>query len=1113
MGRKMTEVKKTFDDYRAHLNPAQREAVDAIDGPVMVVAGPGTGKTEVLSLRVVNILKNRDVYPGNILCLTFTDAAAVNMRNRLLSLLGPAAYRVAIHTFHTFGIEIINRYPEYFYEGAQFVPADATTQIEVLEDIFSALSHDNPLRSTHNGRFIHLRGVLKAIEQIKKAGLSPDDFEEILKENKKAVDTLDPLVQPIFTERVSKKMVPLARELVDRAKALRCRPLPQSFQPFAPYVAQSLEAALNLAETEGTRPLTEWKGIYTAKGDDGVTHLSDFIRREKLDALAAIYRAYTERMHEAGYYDYNDMILDTIGVLSRHSGVRYELQERYQYILVDEFQDTNNAQMRLLELLSDHPVNEGRPNIMVVGDDDQAIFKFQGAEVSNIIDFSKRYRDPQIIVLKSNYRSTQDILDVARRVILRGENRLERQLPNLKKELAAAKRDLAPGAIVGKKFPSRDAEYQWVVSEVRNLREARGIREIAIIARRHEDLETLVPYFHSARIPLTYEREENVLRSPFIIQLVTMARFINSLMKKEEDADDLLPDILSYPFWGIPRGDVWAISIRARRERKPWLMVMREQGGELRAIADFFLDLGARARYATAEEILHELIGGPELMIAEGEDEEELPPRHEMFSPFRSYYFGVEKFRKNRAEYLHFLSSLQSFVRTLREYRPGQFVSTEDMLAFVDIHTSNDLPIDNTSQFTGGDDAVQFMTAHKAKGLEFEAVFVLNCENDIWASSRGRRDIAMPSNLPIGPAGDNLDDQLRLFYVAITRAKRLLYFVSSQYDARGREVDQLEFLAPPENAPKWFISESVDMGAFDQSPETLLSEQWNARHTSPFTPNEKKLLEPVLERYQLSVTHLQNFLNVADAGPTAFFEKNLLMFPEPKSASSAFGSAVHATIKRIYAYLKKNGKTPSEKSIVGWFESALKDQRLNRGDYERMRRRGVKLFETYYPEKKKTFLPTDIVEFNFGNQGVVVGNARLTGKVDRMVVNGGTITVCDFKTGRAITTWTPDDYYEKVKAWKYRQQIIFYKLLIENSRDFGGTSSVPGGFIEFLEPYRGKIVDLHIEIDANESERLSALVNVVYRKIQSLDFPNVSGYSKDIKGIRAFEEDLLNGTI
>ena len=539
---------------------------------------------------------------------------------------------------------------------------------------------------------------------------------------------------------------------------------------------------------------------------------------------------------------------------------------------------------------------------------------------------------------------------------------------------------------------------------------------------------------------------------------------------------------------------------------------MLVMGGALKDMANFFIDLGAKATYATAEEIIHELIGGPQLMLS-NEDEEVKPTEkqisHEMFSPFRAFYFGKEKFDRYRADYLRFLSSLQSFIGVLREYHRGQPVSTSNAVLFVDMHISNKLPIGNFSPFMNAQDAVQLMSAHKAKGLEFQAVFVINCQEDVWASGKFRSQFPLPSNLPIAPAGDTFDDQLRLFYVAITRAKRLLYLTSYRFDHKGKESARLGFVAPDETAPPYFSTESIELEAMDITPESLLSQSWDARHAAPFVADEKALLKPVLKEYKLSVTHLQNFLNVADAGPRAFLEHNLLMFPEPKSPSAVFGSAFHSTIQRIYQELKRAGTLPNLEQVKEWFRYFLKDGRLNQRETEMLEKRGIKALEVYYPVKHDSFSAEDKIEFNFKEQGVVIGSAHLTGKIDRLSQSDTEMVVHDFKTGKAIASWDPSDPYEKIKAWKYHQQLAFYKLLVEHSRDFGGVKQVRRGVIEFVEPARGSLVDLTLDIDPAYVERLTKLIEVVYGKIINLDFPDISKYSKDLSGILQFEEDLF----
>lgn len=1079
-----------FERRYSQLNPEQKKAVDTIDGPVMVVAGPGSGKTELLSLRVANILRKVDIRPGNILCLTFTDAAAFNMRQRLAGLLGRDAYRVAIHTFHSFGMEVINRYPEFFYNGAIFLPADDVTQTEILEGIFRELEYGNPLRSEHQNQFVYLNPVKKAIEYLKKAGLTPDEFMRILEANKKETALIDPLISSVLTDRVSKKMIPALEGFISDLYRIPAEILPGNFKSLSSVISQSISSAVNEAkESDSTTPITEWKKEWTAKGDDKLTHLVDVLRESRMNELASAYKEYMTRMRSEGYYDFNDMILDAIAMLENNTGIRLDLQERYQYLLVDEFQDTNDAQMRLIRLLTDHETHEGRPNIMVVGDDDQAIYKFQGAEISNILQFRTAFRDVALVALKQNYRSTADILAAAGHIIKKGVNRLENILPDIQKDLHAANKQLKDGAIHSKEFASREAEYQWVVQEVGKLT-ANGIpmKEIAVISREHRLLEAIVPYFHAARVPVAYERQQNVLEEPHIIQLITMIRFVDSLMKKSESADDLLPEILSYPFWGIGRTKIWELSVMAYRDKIPWLSAMLSSGGELKDIAELFIDLGAKATYATAEDILHELIGGP----------------------FSVFYFGEEKFNRRRADYLRFLSSLQSFVGSLREYHRGRPVSASDAVSFVDMHVSNKLPIANFSPFVNAQDAVQLMSAHKTKGLEFEAVFVINCQEDIWASGRSRGQFPLPSNLPIAPAGDTLDDQLRLFYVAITRARRLLYLTSYHFDHKGKESARLGFIVSDEKAPSYFNSEVTELEAMGITPESLLLQSWNAGLVAPFVADEKALLQPILQEYQLSVTHLQNFLNVADAGPRAFLERNLLKFPQPKSPDGVFGSAFHGTIQRVYQELKRTGALPEMNQVNEWFKCFLKDGRLNKIETEMLEKRGIKALEVYYPAKRDYFSAEDKIEFNFKKQGVFVGSAHLTGKIDRLSEEGSEIIVHDFKTGKAIISWEPSDAYEKIKAWKYCRQLAFYKLLVEHSRDFGGTKQVKRGVVEFVEPVRGNFIDLTLDIDPIQVERLVKIIEIVYGKIMNLDFPDISKYSKDISGILKFEDDLIN---
>jgi DNA helicase-2/ATP-dependent DNA helicase PcrA len=1130
----------TFEERYKQLNKKQKKAVDTIDGPLLVVAGPGSGKTEILSLRVGNILEQTQVLASNILCLTFTESATVNMRKRLSGLIGSEAYRVAIHTFHNFCVEIIQRYPQYFYGGAFFSPADELAQVQIMEEIFDKLSHDHPFSSYHPEQgYVYLKDVLMVISYLKKAGLDPVEFEKIIKHNQKSLEKIDEVISENLSERLNKenlgKIGQAVTALLKLAEDDKKGFVSEFFSPISVVITESLKIAVDKAIEEGKMtPLSTWKAKWLRKNDAGQSLLKDSLSLDKMLALSQIYAKYREIMYSKGYYDFDDMILDVITALKNNPALRYEIQEQYQYVLVDEFQDTNDAQMRLIRYITDAPVNEGRPNIMAVGDDDQAVYKFQGAELSNILNFKKLFKDVEIVTMTDNYRSTQDILDVASHVIKKGEERLEKLLPEIEKNLVASNPKLKSGDIVHREFPTVAHEYHFISREIKKKIEAgEKPEEIAVIARKHKQLQALVPYLQAVNVPIRYEREQNVFKEPHIAQLIVLAKFITTLADKNKDeADEYLPQILSFPFWQVSREDIWKISLGARRgdHGKTWLEVMLEYSNpKIVEIAKFLINLGVAVQSEPLEQVLDKMIGAHVQITADPEDtdgeEEDIDPKKEegFGSPFKDFYFSKEKFEHARAEYLAFLSSLRVFVNALREYKVGEILSLKDLIEFVDLHEKNNIALNDQSPFAKLGGAVNFLTSHKAKGLEFETVFVLSCQEDIWAGRPVPSKLVLPSNLPIRPAGDTEDDQLRLFYVAITRAKRHLYLTSYLQKEGGESSDKLRFLIAEEGEEAVMKKESlrkIYFGKHDYENEVapeaheVLTASWLSYHTPPFVGTEEKLLKSLLEDYQMPITHLNNFLDIEKGGPQYFLEQNLLHFPQAKTVSGAYGSAIHHTLENVLLYLKKEDCLPEQKDVLEWFTVFLKKERLAKADYVYYTEKGCSDLAIFYEARKDTFKQKDLVEFNFKEQGVVVDGAHLSGKIDRIIDLGmGNCAVLDYKTGKPLMSWEENDPYKKKKSQNYQRQLLYYKLLVENSRDFSGKLKVTRGLLDFIEPKSGKTISLEKDIDSEDVERLAKLIGVVYQKIMTLDFPDVSKYSKDVEGIEQFEEDLLAGTI
>jgi len=379
-----------FESRYRKLNARQKEAVDTIDGPVMVVAGPGTGKTELLSMRVANVLKRTDTLPENILCLTFTESGAAAMRRRLSEIIGPQAYKVAIHTFHSFGSEVINQYGEYFHHCADFRPASELSAYELLRSIFDALDFSNPLGGKMNDEYTHLGDTMTTISELKKSGLTNEELLRVLDANDIVLDAVEGQLAEVFGARISAKTAAALSPVATRLAELPLQDMPPGVAPLSNVLALSIAHAVDEAEEQSsTKPITAWKNRHLEKDEEGIFVFKDRRRSRKLRAVSYLYYQYLMKMQEEQLYDFDDMVLRVVHAMEVFPDLRFNLQERYQYVMVDEFQDTNLAQARILHNLTSLATGDS-PNVMVVGDDDQAIYSFQGAEVGNILDFNDR---------------------------------------------------------------------------------------------------------------------------------------------------------------------------------------------------------------------------------------------------------------------------------------------------------------------------------------------------------------------------------------------------------------------------------------------------------------------------------------------------------------------------------------------------------------------------------------------------------------------------------------------------------------------------------------------------------------------------------------------------
>ena len=287
---------------------------------------------------------------------------------------------------------------------------------------------------------------------------------------------------------------------------------------------------------------------------------------------------------------------------------------------------------------------------------------------------------------------------------------------------------------------------------------------------------------------------------------------------------------------------------------------------------------------------------------------------------------------------------------------------------------------------------------------------------------------------------------------------------------------------------------------------------WSILSRPPYEADEKAILTKMVEDYQMPVTHLNNFLDMMRGGPSVFLEQNLLRFPQTKTVANVYGTAMHKVLEYAHTHLKREGVIPSLEQSFKILEKQIISGRLNQTDTTIQIDRGKKALTLYYKLRLDRIDAENKIEVDFKHQGVLLGDTRITGKIDKMVFKGNQISVYDFKTGKPKFSWKGIDSYSYLQLHMYKRQLIFYKLLVENSRQYKNYE-VNHGSLEFLEPYKNDLVDLELFLDKKETERVSDLAKIVYQKIVNLDFPDTAKYSRDLDGSIAFEDDLLSGAV
>lgn len=983
-----------FDAAYANLNPEQRSAVDAIEGPVFVIAGPGTGKTQVLTLRIANILAKTDTPPDGILALTFTDAGAKEMRERLARFIGSRAAKVRFHTFHGFAESLVARYPDHF---PRIVGAQVATDAERAEILDAAL-------------------------------LAAE------------VAYLRPFGDPLYYHPAAKNAIQtLKRENVTPA-VLRER------------IAASEKEFEEIPDKHHT------KGKYEGKLKGDYESLQKKIAKTR--DLLAVYELYEQGLTERRCYDYEDLILEAVRALTDDESFRREVQEGLLYILADEHQDANRSQNAILELLVEY---SDRPNLFIVGDEKQAIYRFQGADLDNVHYFRGRFEGTQVIVLKENYRSTQSILDNALALISASPDERLSRLPlsaQTKDHEGKAKPKAKPITITSCATP--EGEVGYIATEIEKLvADDVAYDEIAILARRNRDVLWLGERLAHRNIPITMGSED-ALNNRFVRALV---RFLSLIA---EQRDERLAGVLTLPGFNITAADAWRITHLARMEKVPVITILGsdrllEEAKVMnpkaaRTLFESLVELGTMASIERPAVVAEKALGASGLLnaILVAED------RAESLAAIRAFLTMLEKLSEREHDAL--------LPRALEQ---------------IQLYEERGLLLSTAAPETPG--RVKLMTVHGSKGREFRYVFMPRLTDGAWSTRARPEHFYVPDILS---GANELEDERRLFYVGLTRAKEhaMLSYATTREDGRPEmPMPLLEDLDPA------LVEKNTNT---DEAIDPLLMPDPHAATKAAHAegkPSEDDLtaLREAFFGQGLSPTALNNYLEC----PWKYFYVNLLRLPEAENKFMLYGTAIHAALK-AYADRRMRGEEMGIDYVFSTFKRTLSRSPLTTQEISELELKGNKALTAWlnansytWPQKAEAELPLEITfklpEELAGSQG---SELRLRGNLDRVdTLSNGTVRVIDYKTGKhksrneimGNTASGDGNYY---------RQLMFYKMLLAGTEP---ARTMSEGVIEFVEPdEKGALRSESFEITTDEVEELKALISKSAGEILKLSFWN-----------------------
>ena len=861
------------------LNPAQRLAVTHAKGPILVVAGAGTGKTQVITRRIAYLILKRRIPAEQILALTFTERAAREMEGRLDLLLPYGQTATKVMTFNAFGDDLLRRFG-----------------IEIgLDPGFRVMSQSQQLVWLHD----HLDNL--------------------------KLHYYAPIGQPTgFLGDLARYFGRLKEELVEPAA------------------------------------YSKWAKSHQRKvGAEPAARLEVVKQLE----LANSYKIYQSQTRVEGLIDFNDQVTLALELLRQRPNVLATLRGETSYILVDEFQDTNLAQAELLAELA------GRNgNIMAVGDDDQSIYKFRGAAISNILSFRERYPKAETVVLTENYRSTQSILDSAYKLITHNNpERLEAKY-QIDKHLTSSRRGSQPQVVY--ELTWRDEADAIAVDIVRRLKDGAAAADIAVLLRKRNQAQILINAFNRASIPHHYQGDDTIYNRP---EVKVLMYFLQQIIDPRDDVS--LYHLLSSEVFNLDMALLGRASSLARRRNVGLAEILATELSDGKsAELEHFLKLNQRWREATKSLTVGQL--SYDFLVHSGylkhlTDLSQTDPLAELkVSHIAKFFKQLENYEAIARD-----PSTYGFVANLPSLERSGATSAAEADPF--------------------GQAVQILTIHQSKGLEFDTVYIFDLTRGTFPSSRRAERIELPDELLRGERlveGDwHLAEERRLMYVAMTRAKTSL--VASFSSDHGT-------VQPKKPSP--FLAEAFGYdatAAVRPAPRSALQQIELFAGQDSLAPLRPSFLKG--ENLELTPHQIDDYLLC----PLNFYWLYVLEVPQPLRPALAYGSLIHQVISYYFEQRRAGKVTLAQLDRL--IDQLWRGEGYpSRGQAERQQAQAHTTIKSFWRREETAGRLPAYTEKSFHFEAAP--QVMVNGRFDAVYVDGKIVEIRDFKTSQVSDTETAD---------------------------------------------------------------------------------------------------------